>query len=202
MKVHNIEQRSEEWLQLKKGKIGGTRLKAVTAKNNLPLIYELIAEEGVDEIEPSYTNEAMRWGIDMEPIALHEYEKISGFQVINSGWWESDFSELVGLSPDGSNENYTRAVEVKCPNTKTHVEYIIGDRIPAAYKMQVLMYFIVNTELQSLDFVSFDPRYTKKPVWVKRIHRDEVEEDAIFYTGVLKNFLAKLVQYRGKLNNS
>ena len=41
--IKTIDQRSKEWHQLRKGSIGGTRVKSAFAKNNLPLIDELIA---------------------------------------------------------------------------------------------------------------------------------------------------------------
>ena len=201
MKVHNIEQRSPEWLQLKKGKIGGTRNKQIKVKGGLPLIYELLAEEGIDELEPTYKSAAMEWGIDMEPIAIHEYEKISGINIINSGWWESDFSELVGLSPDGSDNTYKHAIEVKCPNTKTHIEYIVNGIIPKVYMPQILHYFIVNEKLETLDFISFDPRYRKKPIWIKRVTREDLTLEIEAATFELNNFLLKLAKYRELINN-
>jgi len=189
-------------LQLKKGKRGGTRHKQIKVKGGLPLIYELLAEEGIDELEPVYQSEAMKWGIDMEEVAAFEYEKVSGIKLINSGWWESDFSELVGISPDGSDNTYTHAVEFKCPNTKTHVEYILGNVIPKVYIPQDLHYFVVNEKLKTLDFVSFDPRYRKRPIWIKRITRDELAPQIKAAIFEINNFLLKLQTYRETLINN
>jgi len=200
MKVYNLEQRTPEWLQLKKAKIGGTRHKQIKVKGGLPLIYELLAEEGIDELEPVYQSEAMKWGIDMEDVAAFEYEKVSGIKLINSGWWESDFSELVGISPDGSDNTYTHAVEFKCPNTKTHVEYILNGAIPKVYLPQILHYFVVNEKLLTLDFCSFDPRYRKRPIWIKRISREDLEPKIEAATFELKEFLLKLQTYRELIN--
>ena len=36
--IKELEQRTEEWKQIRKGSIGGTRVKSIMAKNNLPLI--------------------------------------------------------------------------------------------------------------------------------------------------------------------
>ena len=199
MKIYNVEQRTPEWLELKKGKIGGTRLKDVLKSNNLPLIYELIAENGSVEMEEHYINSKMQWGIDMEPIALNQYEEVTGRKVKDFGWWESDLSEIVGLSPDGASEDLTHAVEVKCPSTKVHVEYIISGRIPAAYKAQILMYYIVNEKLETLDFVSFDPRFTEKPLHILPTTREELKEEIEQAKAGLVKFLEKLEKYKLKI---
>lgn len=201
MKVHNIEQRSSEWLELKKGKIGGTRNKQIKVKGGLPLIYELLGEEGLCELEESYQSPKMKEAADMEPVAIIAYEKISGINIINSGWWESDFSELVGLSPDGSDNTYTHGVEVKCPLAKTHVEYIINNIIPKVYMPQVIHYFVVNETLEKLDFVSFNPYYLPKPIWIKRVTREELTLEIEAATFELNNFLLKLAKYRELINN-
>ena len=52
--IKDLEQRTDEWKQIRKGSIGGTRVKAVMAKNNLPLIDELIAEKHTELIEETF----------------------------------------------------------------------------------------------------------------------------------------------------
>ena len=199
MKIHNIEQRSPEWLQLKLGKIGGTRLKAVMSSNNLPLIYELLAEDGAAEVEESYKSPAMQWGIDMEEFALAIWEGENNRQLVSHGWIESEFSEIVGISPDGLTRDCVKGVEIKCPTTKKHVEYIISGRIPSEYKPQILHYFLVIDTLRSLDFVSYDPRFIKKPFHCVTVTRDELSNELIDAKESLNKFLNKLEKYRAKI---
>ncbi len=51
MIVSELAQGSYDWLLIRKGKITGSRAKEVFKSNNLPLIDELIAELGTEEIE-------------------------------------------------------------------------------------------------------------------------------------------------------
>ena len=184
---------------MKKGKIGGTRLKQVLAKNNVPLIYELLAEQGLDELEESYKSEAMQWGIDMETFAYNAWNESTGLGMAEYGWIESDLSEIVGLSPDGYNPNLNKAIEIKCPSTKKHVEYIIKGDIPTEYKPQILHYFIVIDDLESLDFISFDPRYKTKPLHIITVTREELADEIEQAKVGLVKFLEKLEKYKLKL---
>ena len=99
--VKNLEQRSEEWKQIRKGSIGGTRVKMVMAKNNLPLIDELIAEKHTDLIEETFVNDAMQRGIDLEPFAIAEFEERSETKVDTFGLVTNEKFPGCHLSPDG-----------------------------------------------------------------------------------------------------
>ncbi len=102
------------------------------------------------------------------------------------------------MSPDGY-IGTTGAVEIKCPKTKTHVKYIRQGKIPNDYKEQIWAYFMVNPDLQWLDFVSYDPRLTKKPIWILHITRDQVQDDVSDALWQLGSFLTKLDNYRNEI---
>jgi hypothetical protein len=63
-------------------------------------------------------------------------------------------------------------VEIKCPSTKKHIEYIRQGKVPAQYKSQVMHYFIVIDSLQWVDFVSYDPRIQKN-MFIFRVNRND-----------------------------
>jgi hypothetical protein len=63
-------------------------------------------------------------------------------------------------------------LEIKCPNSATHIEYILSNKLPSVYKPQVQGQLWV-TGRKWCDFVSYDPRITKRPYWHIRIDRDE-----------------------------
>jgi putative phage-type endonuclease len=199
MIIHNLEQRSQEWLNMKLGKITGTRLKGVCGSNNLPLLDELIAERMVGIAEFNYVNEAMQRGIDLEPIAMKAYEDATFNTVLEIGYIESEEFENVGLSPDGlikyNSKLYTGAVEIKCPSSKKHIEYIRTNRVPAEYKHQVLMYFINVPTLEWLDFVSYDDRVIQKPLHIVRVTREELDSDIQDAKDQLTKFIDKLNKY-------
>ena len=75
MIIHNCDQGSHEWHQLRLGKLTGSRLKKMFAKDNLSLIDELIAEEEVGMIDDDdFVSEEMQRGIDMDNPGMTDNE--------------------------------------------------------------------------------------------------------------------------------
>jgi putative phage-type endonuclease len=163
MKIHNVEQGSEEWLKLRLGRITGTRLKSVVGSKSVQetLIYELIAEQLSGQAEEVFVNNAMRWGTDHEAEAVSAYEELTGSKTETVGFCVSDEFSYLGLSPDRfikKRGKYVKAVEVKAPSTKTVIKYRLDGKVPSEYQWQVVNYFLVNTDLKELDFIIYDPR--------------------------------------------
>ena len=199
MIIHDCTQGSFEWHQLRLGKITGSRLKKMMAKDNLSLIDELIAEEQVGIADDDeFVSDEMQRGIDMEPLAIQEYCNITGYTVDHPCFLQSEDWPILCQSPDGY-IGTTGAVEVKCPKTKTHVKYIRMGKIPNEYKEQVWSYFLVNPDLQWLDFVSYDPRLTVKPIWIHRVTREELAEELQTAVTELEKFIAKLDKYKSEI---
>ena len=201
--IKNIEQRTEEWKQVRKGSIGGTRVKTVMAKNNLPLIDELIAEKHSDLIEETFVNDAMQRGIDLEPFAIKEFEDRTEMKVDSFGLVTND--QFIGchLSPDGlildGSGVPLSGVEVKCPSTKKHVEYIRTNRIPAEYKYQIYHYFTICETIESVYFVSYDPRFEVRPFHVIKITREEHADQLEEFEIKLYKFIHKLSEYESQI---
>ena len=99
--IHNLTQRTAEWRQIRLGKITGSKMKTIFSSNNLPLIYELIAEEISQTFEDTFISNAMQRGIDLEPLALEEYQKATGRKIESLGFITSDQYPFIGCSPDG-----------------------------------------------------------------------------------------------------
>ena len=198
-----IEQRSKEWKQIRKGSIGGTRVKMVMAKNDLPLIDELIAEKHSDLIEETFVNDAMQRGIDLEPFAIAEFEDRTDYQTESFGLVTNDLFPGCHLSPDGLVMDGAgvpmAGVEVKCPSTKKHVEYIRTDRVPAEYKFQVYHYFTICDTIETMYFVSYDPRFEVRPIHIVTVHREEIAEDLYNYKTALLKFIDKLNEYETQI---
>lgn len=199
MIIHNCTQGSHEWHQLRLGKITGSRLKKMMAKDNLALIDELIAEEqvGISD-DDEFMSDEMQRGIDMEPLAIQEYCNITGYTVEHPCFLQSEDWPILCQSPDGY-IGTTGAVEVKCPKTKTHIKYIRMGKIPNEYKEQVWSYFLVNPELQWLDFVSYDPRLAIKPIWIHRVTREELAEELDAAKVELIKFIIKIESYKSEI---
>jgi hypothetical protein len=50
-----------------------------------------------------------------------------------------------------------------------------------------------------VDFVSYDPRLTKKPIWILHITRDQVQDDVNDALWHLGSFITKLENYRNEI---
>lgn len=192
VKYHEVQQRTDEWRRLRLGKITGTRLKEIFKSNNLPLVDELISERLTGRVDEIYVNDAMQRGIDMEPIGIEAYEKKAGVKVHEMGFVTNENYPECGLSPDGFIGS-KGAIELKCPGSKKHIEYIRTNKLPAQYKYQVTMYFLMCEDLEYLDFVSFDPRVKIKPLHILRVNRDEIDLETA--RAELTKFCDKLTKY-------
>ena len=200
MKELELEQGSLKWLEARKGKITGTRLASVLKTDNLPVIYEMIAELGSDEIEETFVSKAMERGKNCEPVAISLYQHMTGVVIDSVGFCISEENDMLALSPDGFTADRIGAIEVKSPNTATHVKYILGDKVPSEYLPQVMTYFLVNTKLDWLDFISFDDRYKPKPIWIKRVTREELKDQLVEVNEKLDKFITKFNKYYERIS--
>lgn len=186
MKIINVEQGTPEWLKARVGMVTGTRLKSVmgTPSARKELIYELIAESLTGVQEAIFKNDAMKWGSDHEDEAVFYYQKKKKVDTNKIGFCISDEFSFLGLSPDRLHlikGKYRKAVEVKAPTTKTVIKYILNKEVPPEYKWQVVNYFLVCPDLQSLDFVIYDPRITipKLRLTIIPVKRKTIQGDII-----------------------
>lgn len=198
MKIINVEQGSHEWDNIRLWKITWTKLKQVMMKNNLWLIDELIAEKLTAENKEITTSKAMDRWTDEEPYARKAYEEFTWVKVDEVWFCLSDEFDFVWLSPDWlikQDWKYAKWVEIKCPNSAKHIEYIRINRIPNEYKYQVYHYFIVNEEMEELDFVSYDKRVLAKPLNIVNIKREDILQELEETKKDLIKFKEKLDKY-------
>jgi len=102
-----IEQRSEEWHELKHGKIGGTLSKGLFVKSDT-LLNEILSQK-LEDYEPqdSYISSDMQRGIDLEPFALEALSKEIFVKFKQVGFLQNTAIPLLGISPDGISEDET-----------------------------------------------------------------------------------------------
>lgn len=204
--IKDLDQRSAEWKTARKGSIGGTRAKSLMAKNNLPLLDELIAERHSDEIEENFVNDAMQRGIDLEPVAIAEFEEATSYEVESFGLVTNEKFPGCHLSPDGlilDGAGVPMAgVEIKCPSTKKHVEYLRTNKLPAEYKFQVYHYFLLAETIDQMYFVSYDPRFAVRPLHILPINREEIKAELEEYEAGLIKFSEKLEKYETAITDT
>jgi putative phage-type endonuclease len=174
-----IEQGSLEWKMLRAGKVTASRVADVLSKiksgesagrKNYKM--DLVAERLTNQPAESFTNSAMQWGTEQEPFARIAYETKMNLFVEQIPFMDHPQIEWFGCSPDGL-VGEDGLIEIKCPNTTTHLEYIDGGKPPAKYipQMQSQM---ACTGRKWCDFVSFDPRLPENlQLFVVRLDRDD-----------------------------
>ena len=174
MKIYkDIQQGTEEWHELRWGKVGGSTLKKVMANDGKPVrdnavFAELFGEmcEDYDPFNDGYVSKAMQAGIEKEPLAAAEFERITGLKCFEIGWAEKD-DEFTGISPDrivGSLDKITQAFETKAPEAQTFAGYLLDNSaILTDYAWQIVQYFNVFEDLETLYFFVYRPenRYQK-----------------------------------------
>ncbi|MEH3108944.1 MAG: YqaJ viral recombinase family protein [Agrobacterium cavarae] len=177
--MDNIIQGSAEWHALRCGKVTASRVADVIAKtksgwgaSRFNYAAELIAERLTGATAESFTSPAMQWGTDQEPMARMAYEFLHNVTVEQVAFVSHPSIEDAGASPDGT-VGEDGLVEIKCPNTATHIDTLIAQTIPAKYITQ-MQWQMACTGREWCDFVSYDPRLPESmQVFVKRIARDE-----------------------------
>lgn len=179
MQVFNVDQNSDEWLELRRGKITGSKLSGIIPKKRGDGkkigFYELMAERLAIE---EGAEDPMERGHRLEAEAIAAFEASSGKKVERVGFCVSDLHPSIALSPDGLiavDGKWKEGVEVKCLSAARHLEAWDLQKVPADYEEQVLQYFIVDEALETLYFVFYDPRIAAKPLFTLEVHRAEVE---------------------------
>jgi putative phage-type endonuclease len=169
MKIHNIEQRTEEWFAIKKGKLGASHAQAIaTAGKGLETyIIELMAEYYSIAPKESYTNEHMERGNELEAQARAIYELETGNEVEEVGFIELD--EYVGCSPDGM-VGEDGLIEIKCPSDKVYLQYLLDDKIDSGYMWQMQMQMLI-CDRKWCDYVCYNPNFEKSIV-IARVKLD------------------------------
>lgn len=151
-------QSKEEWLEARRGKITGSRLKDIVVKRGTSEklgFYEIIAERLATTPEDE---NPMDRGARLEEEAIQKYKEKTGLEVDTSlVIWEREDNSSIAISPDGV-IGKKGAIEIKCLSSARHIEAKITGKYPKDYHEQILQYFIVNDNLEVLHFVMYDPR--------------------------------------------
>jgi len=176
----DIVQGSPEWFAARLGKITASKIADVMSKGKgsaesagvRNYRAQLVCERLTGVVEESYTNGAMQRGTELEPFARECYEFIKGVAVQQIGFVNHPTIPMSGASPDGL-INDDGLVEFKCPNSATHIDYLLEGVAPAAYIKQ-MMWQMACTGRQWCDFVSYDPRLPEElQLFIVRLLRDE-----------------------------
>lgn len=173
-----MQQHSDGWFQARLGKATASNYRKImaTIKNGEAADRrnyraQLIVERLTGKVIDSYTNGAMQWGTDTEPFARIAYIATLGIDVEEIGFVAHGTLQA-GCSPDGL-IGADGLVEIKCPNSATHIDTLKLQAMPSEHKAQVQGQLWI-TNRQWADFVSYDPRMPEKlQLVIARVERDD-----------------------------
>jgi putative phage-type endonuclease len=181
--IKGIEQGSPEWMALRIGKIGGSRVadlltegrggaESLTRKKYKN---ELIRERLTGKKLDTYKTPAMQRGIDLEPMARAWYEVKYNTFVDQVAIVLHPSIEGAQCSPDGLVEATNSLIEIKIPNPENHLDNILtGGKQLEQYYDQVQWQLACMPEKEFCDLVSYDPEMPDHlQGFVKRIYRDD-----------------------------
>ena len=198
-----MEQRTPEWFAARTGKVSASKVSDVMSKtksgygaSRATYMSQLLVERLTGTPTEFYANAAMQWGTDTEPQARAAYEFKTGNAVIEEGFILHPNIEMSGASPDGMvcDEGM---LEIKCPNTATHIATLLAEKAPSKY-MNQMQWQMACAGRQWCDFVSFDPRLPENnDFFCVRVDRDderieELEAEVVKFLGELDEMVLKL----------
>lgn len=180
MKIIEVEQGSPEWHQARAGKVTASRIADMMAKTKTGwgasrknYAAQLICERLTGVVEDGYKSPAMQRGTEMEPEARNAYGIMSGLELAPPvGFVLHPSIEMSGCSPD-SLVGDDGLVEIKCPNTATHIETLLAEQVPSKYLLQ-MQWQMACTGRRWCDYVSYDGRVPPEmALFMSRIERDD-----------------------------
>lgn len=168
---YNLNQLTDEWLELKLGILSASILKNVitaktlkvsASKTNRLFYDEVLSQRIGGEIDrEGFTSFAMQRGLDDEPFAIKQYEENYGQKVKPCGFViNRKLGFPFGWSPDGL-VGEDGSIEIKSRDPKYQIQTILDhmagrseDVIPSEFMMQIQTGLFVSAR-SWCDFISF-----------------------------------------------
>jgi putative phage-type endonuclease len=205
--IEMMDQGTEEWFTIRIGKVTASRVADVIAKTKTGYsatrdnyMAQLVCERLTGQKGESFTNAAMQHGTDTEPLARAAYEALKDVLVDEVGFVPHPSIIMAGASPDGL-VGEDGLLEIKCPNTATHIETLLSQSVPGKYNTQ-MQFQMACTGRQWCDFVSFDNRLPDElQLFVKRVPRDnefikQMEDEVVKFLNELDIKIAQLMDLK------
>jgi hypothetical protein len=206
MIFHDIEQNSEEWYQMRAGKLTGSSFGKIMANFGKAFgepAKKLAMSTAVERvtgkpIKSDYTNDHMMRGHEQEPIARSLYEEELFYDVKNGGFFDCGD---IGCSPDGLVGD-DGVIEIKSVIATTHLSSISKQSYDPAYKWQ-LIGNLFYTQRQWIDFVSYCADFPdEKQIYICRIERSTLNMEVEKLQERVEQFLKLVEEYKDIILNS
>lgn len=174
-----MDQGTQEWHDARVYRVTASRMNEVmgrlkngqeTAKRASYRV-ELLSQRLTGQVADHYVSKAMEHGTETEPFARTAYELATEQMVDRVGFVVHPAIADAGASPDGVLED--GILEIKCPETKTHIDWACAGVIPDEHRDQ-MQWQMACTGAAWCDFVSFDDRLPKRyQLFIVRLPRDD-----------------------------
>ncbi|MDF7681878.1 YqaJ viral recombinase family protein [Enterobacteriaceae bacterium ESL0689] len=201
-------QRTPEWFAARCGKVTASRLGDIMAKtksgysaSRQNYMAELICQRLTGKREESYSNAAMQRGTELEPVARELYS-LNEFDAVITEVGLIDHPVIAGFgaSPDGL-VNDDGLIEIKCPNTWTHLQTLKTEEPKRQYLLQMHGQMMC-TGRKWCDFVSYDDRlppdlsYFKKKIYFDDELGKEIESEVTKFLMELEKEINEIKQHK------
>lgn len=196
VKFHNIEQKTDKWFDLRKGKLTASHATEIAANGKgLKTYTKNIVLELIGVEKENYINSDMERGNELEETARLSYEFENGVEVKEVGFITNSDFENVGASPDGI-VGIDGGIEIKARNDIKHLSLILGEKTEIPVNQIQMTLLITNRKWW--DFVSFNPNFSK-PIFIERIY-----PDLVYFEKLKKGFETgnKLINFYKQLYNN
>lgn len=178
----NEHQCNPQWFSKRLGKLTASSMEAAMnfnkngkeSQERINLKFRLVSERLTGDVSSQFTNDAMRHGIETEPVAKAVLTEL-GYEIEDVGFITHPTIRNFGASPDGLLEE-GGLLEIKCPTTETHLKWLLSGEIPEEHKPQMLAQ-LACTGRGWVDFVSFDDRIENPALRIfKRRYEPSINE--------------------------
>lgn len=153
-----MRQGTEEWKQARKKFIGASDAAVIMGVSPWRTPYQLWQEK-MGFVESQSSSSAMQRGIEMEPIALEEYESLVGHLMMDAVVFNDDYpwmmASMDGIPIDGGDR---KDVEIKVPGRDDHATALSGN-VPFKYHPQLQHQMCVRGK-DKMDYFSWNEEST------------------------------------------
>lgn len=165
----------------------------LAARRNLKM--RMISEMVTGLTSENFVSAAMQFGIDNETKALDEYEYRTGRTVSQLGLVMHPTNPRAAATADGWIREEAGILEVKVPETYTHLEYLASGKIPEEYLDQIdWQLACCGPEIEWAEFISFDPRIEHEELKMMIIRRERDQKRIDEMEDLAGQFLSELIQ--------
>ena len=181
MDFYDIEQNTEQWYQMRLGKLTASQFGTVMAHVKKDFgdpakryAVQIALGQITGVVPPAgYQNEHMIRGHEQEPIARAQYEVKYDCEVTNGGFFCNEF---IGVSPDGLVGD-KGVIEIKSVIAAKHFATLKSQSYDKSYKWQ-LIGNLFYTGSDWIDFVSYCSEFPAGgQLYTYRLHRKDYETE-------------------------